>query len=216
MSYLTSQNPEQYYKLELEDCACPSFCSFTKDYYGDIVNICAFIDSLAADNKTGRHNDLINAFKEWENGNISVTRRPAYHECQLLTPEVLIARENCTFEDVVWRHTNLWGCIRNLRADKVNVSQIILSQGDRYIICIRPVFENLMVFKTHLPYPAWMPVGDRFWGFPGMMVTDGKYTYPRLFLHQKSYQSLQEAITDLNDETKIDYTVVCDEIFGDG
>ena len=49
-----------------------------------------------------------------------------------------------------------------------------------------------------------------------MLEVQREYTYSRLFFQQAIYDDLEDAIRDMNDETKIDLSVVCDEIFGDG
>ena len=211
------RNP--YYELVLEDAACPSFCSFTKSFHGNLSDIKGLMEALAGDNERGYHNRILNAFQAWEQGNLDVTHSPAYHECKLLTPEEVIDYEDFTFQNVIWQHTNIWGFIYELKADTIDVSQIVVKKDSHYIRCIRPVFENLAMRSSESPIPQmleWRPVGDMFWGYPHMMVLQGRYTYPRLFINQKYYTDIQEAIHDLRDETKIDYSVVCEEIFGDG
>ena len=49
-----------------------------------------------------------------------------------------------------------------------------------------------------------------------MMVLQGRYIYPRLFMEQAHYSDPEEALRDLTDETKIDFAVVMEELFGDG
>ena len=213
MSY---KKPDPFYEIVLPDYAGSSFCTFTKSYHGTLADIRELMEALSKNNVNGQHNELLRTWREWEQGNTVALHRPVYREHQLLTPEKMVAAKEHSLENITWQHTNIWDSIRNLKADRVSIHQVILAQGDWYIRCIRPVFENLMVYRRYLSPPQWLPIGNRFWGFPGMMVWDGKYTYPRLYIEQKSYKSLEETIADLNDESKIDYSKVCDEIFGDG
>ena len=213
MSY---KKPDQFYEIVLPDYAGPSFCTFTKSYHGTLADIRELMEALSKNNVNGQHNELLRAWRKWEQGNTVALHRPVYREHQLLTLEKMVAAKEHSLENIAWQHTNIWDSIRNLKADRVSIHHVILAQGDNYIRCIRPVFENLMVYKRHLSPPQWQPIENHFWGFPGMIVWDGKYTYPRLFVEQKLYHSLREAIEDLNDEVKIDYSKIGDEIFGDG
>lgn len=208
-----------YYELVLYNYSCPSFCSSAKSFHGMLSDIKALMDALAADDESGHHDHILNSFRAWEQGDTEATHRVAYHEYRLLTPEEVIEYEDYTFENVIWQHTNIWGCFYEMKADTVDISQIVVKQGNRYIRCIRPVFKDLMVRipDTQIPELAeWKPVGDRFWGYPRMMARQGRYTYPRLYVLQEYYNDMAEAVTDLYDETKIDYAAVCEEIFGDG
>ena len=213
MSY---KKPDQFYEIVLPNYADPSFCSCTKGYHGTLADIRELMEVLIKNNESGQHDELLQAWQEWEQENTAALHKPAYREHQLLTPEKIVATKEYSLENVAWEHTNIWDSIRNLKTDKVTVHQVILAQGNRYIRCIRPVFENLMVYKRYLSPPQWQQIGNRFWGFPGIMVWDGKYTYPRLYIEQEVYENLGEAFVDLNDETKINYSKICDEIFGDG
>ena len=62
----------------------------------------------------------------------------------------------------------------------------------------------------------WKPVGNRFWGYPQMMVLEDDRIYSRLFMEQQTYADLDEALRDMDDPEKIDYSVICEEILGDG
>lgn len=214
---MTLQSP--YHLIELKDCACPSFCSFTKPFHGRLSDIKGLMEALAGDNEKGCHDEILDAFRAWEQGTSEVTHKVTYRECRLLTAEELIACEDRTFENVIWKHTNIWDVVYELKAESIDVSQIVVKQEDRYIRCIRPVFENLMVRTPDAPIARmrqWRPVGDRFWGYPHMMVLQGRYTYPRLFMEQGHFFDPEEALRDLKDETKIDFAVVMEELFGDG
>lgn len=208
-----------YYKLVLREYACPSFCTFSKPFHGKLSDIKGLMEALADDNERGYHDELLSAFRAWELGDLDVTHNVAYQEYQLLTPEEVIDHEDFSFENVIWQHANIWDSIYELKADTIDVSQIVMKRDNLFIRGIRPVFKKLMVRCPEVPIPQlrdWDLVGDKFFGNPHMMVARGEYTYPRLFMEQATYESLEEAIRDLHDETKIDFSVVCDEIFGDG
>ena len=140
----------------------------------------------------------------------------AYQTQPLLVQEELIAYEDFSFENPRWEHINIWGSPRQLKASSVDVSQIVVRQGKWYIRCIRPVFKSLMYRNPSAPVSEWRPVGNRFWGHPHLMEVRGEYTYSRLFIRQAVYDDEQDAIRDLKDESKIDFSPVFDEIFGDG
>lgn len=219
MEEKTKKPRSPYYALVLDDCACPSFYSGAKSYHGRLEDIRGLMSALEADNDNGYHNEVLKAFYAWEQGDLKVTHKVAYQDRRLLTPEEVIGWEDFSYDHSIWQHTNIWGCVNELQADAIDVSQIVLKQGDWYLRCIRPVFRDLMVRKPEAPITQmreWEPVGDRFWGYPHMMVQHGKYTYPRLFMDLQHYSDLSDAIRDLKDASKIDYATVMDEVFGDG
>lgn len=219
MNAETRKRQERYYALVLDDCACPSFCSAPKAFHGRLSDIRGLVEALANDNADGHHNEVLNAFHAWEQGDLDVMHRVAYSNHKLLTQEEVVAQEDYALKHTVWQHTNIWGCVNELQADAIDVSQIVLKQGDWYLRCIRPVFRDLMVRTPEAPITQmreWKPVGDRFWGYPHIMVQHGKYTYPRLYMDLQHYSDLSDALRDLKDASKIDYATVMDEVFGDG
>ena len=216
---MTQDDQKQYYQLVLREYASPAFCSFAKFYHGTISDIRKLMDALAAINDDGCYNNLLHAFQEWEHGNTAVTHDVAFLEFQLLTPEEMVACKEYTLEKVGWRHINVWEYAYDMKAEAILVREIVLKQGDKYIRCIRPVFENLMVsVPDHPVLSKWDPVGSMFCGFPCMITVDDeeKCTTPRLYMEQGTYENLEDAIADLEDPEKIDFSVVCDDIFGNG
>lgn len=205
-----------YYELSLDDYSSPSFCSSAKPFHGRLSDIQSLIDALASDNQKGIHDELIAAFAAFQKGDHNVSLRVAYQTQPLLVQEDLIAYEDFSFENLSWEHINIWGSPRQLKASSVDVSQIVVRQGKWYIRCIRPVFKSLMYRNPSAPVSEWRPVGNRFWGYPHLLEVRGEYTYSRLFIQQAVYEDEQDAIHDLKDESKIDFSPVCDEIFGDG
>ena len=208
------------HELQLDDAACPSFCSFTKGFYGTYRDIKAFMNALAEHNEKGHHDMILKAFQAWETGDHEVEHSPAYHTCKLLTPREIFHRTEHLLKNVEFRHMNIWDFPYDFKADTVQVEQMLIKgKSDGYVRCLRASFENLTVRSPETPIPQmqeWKPVGNRFWGYPQMMVLEDDRIYSRLFMEQQTYADLAEALRDMEDSEKLDYSVICEEIVGDG
>lgn len=217
---MRNDRDEIIYEIQLDDAACPSFCSFTKGFYGTYRDIKSFMTALTEDNEKGHHDSILNAFRAWEAGDLEVEHSLAYHTCRLVTPRQIFHRTEHLLENVEFRHMNIWDFPYDFKADTVRVEQILIKgESDGYVRCLRASFENLTVRRPETPIPQmqeWKPVGNRFWGYPQMMVLEDDRIYSRLFMEQQTYADLAEALRDMEDSEKLDYSVICEEIVGDG
>ena len=100
---------EQYYRLELNDVATPSFTSFGKNYYGTMVQVRTFIKALEdADYLSGHSQGLIAAFYAYESGQTDVKHSVAYRDVPLLVPVTILHEETHSMTDLAWEHMNIW------------------------------------------------------------------------------------------------------------
>lgn len=200
-----------YYRINLYDPAVPSFCSFSKPYFGTLADIAEVMDSMKG---RGAYPDTIEAFARYLEGELDAERYVCYNKTKLLYPVELIALEQLEVDDAEWEHTNTWGSIYQMRAAKISVTQAVFKDRDDYCRCIRPEFVNLQY--NSLRRDCWRDVGRNFWGNTGMMRACGDKCSTTLFVEEQRGRELGAVLPNLGDVSKLDYSKVCDEIFGDG
>ena len=209
-----------FYCLTLDDYSCPSFCTFEKYYFGSIPQIASLIGSLEADENT---NDsltrLIQAFKEYCNGNTEVTYEVAYKEIPLLQPVFLYGLIKITTDSNKVEHLNAWDLPYYLRWVKAESEHIWLGHGKLYVRCIKTCFTNLQYsdVDTDAEYePIETGIG---FGFPNMIDIKDDLTTNKLFVIEKFFDNEEELLKDIRKFTNTPdpiYTEIFNDIFGDG
>ena len=208
---------EQYYCLHLDDYSAAAFTSFGKAYYGTMAEIKAFIDAL--DGHPTYHErfaDLIAAFREYEAGNREVKHNVAFQEIPLLEPVKFLGTQSLRLDNYRWEHLNIWRWPYNMRCDVVESTHYWFSLDGIYCRAVKARFENLQYENIG---GGWANVEDNFWGFPMMIVQEGRYLYNRMAVEEKRFKRKAEAQEDraafpLNRD--VDFTEFCNDIFGDG
>lgn len=206
-----SKIEQSYYRIELNDPAAPSFCSFSKPYFGTLADISEVMESMK---ERGVYPDTVEAFARYLEGELDAEHYVCYNKTTLLHPVELIAMERLEVDDAEWEHTNTWGAIYRMRAAKISVAQAVFKDGEDYCRCIRPEFVNLQY--NSLRRDCWRDVGRNFWGNTGMMRACGDKCSTTLFVEEQRATELGAVLSNLGDVSKLDYSKVCDEIFGDG
>lgn len=103
-------NEKQFYRLELDDMATPSFTSFGKFYYGTMEQLSIFMKALEEADHLGDHfKDLTQAFHSYEAGKTDVQHSVAYRDVPLLVPVRVLHEETHQIADHSWEHRNIWG-----------------------------------------------------------------------------------------------------------
>ena len=95
--------------------------------------------------------------------------------------------------------------------------QIVVKYGGKYCRCLRVWFDNLCYKTTG---DTWDNV-TRWWGHRDLMLN---YHLPGggfklnniLYLLDKQYDTLEEAVDSLTNPDELSFASFCDEIFGDG
>lgn len=202
---------QSYYRIELNDPAAPSFCSFSKPYFGTLADIAEVMESMK---ERGVYPDTVEAFARYLEGELDVEHYVCYNKAKLLHPVVLISVEQFELDDMQWDHTNTWDCIYSMRASHISVTQAIFYDGERYCRCIKPEFSDLQYNGTWQEH--WIDVRKRFWGNVGV-ISAGKYKCTlHLFVEEECSKDFDAIMANMGTEDKLDFSKVCDEIFGNG
>lgn len=206
-----SKIEQSYYRIELNDPAAPSFCSFSKPYFGTLADIAEVMDSMKG---RGAYPDTIEAFARYLEGELDAEHYICYNKTKLLHPVELIAMERLEVDEAEWEHTNTWGSIYQMRAAKISVTQAVFKDRDDYCRCIRPEFVDLQYNSPHRS--CWRAVGRNFWGNTGTIEACGNKCQLTLFVQEEWGTDLDAILANMGDETKLDFRRACDEIFGNG
>ena len=169
---------EQFYCLHLDDYSAAAFTSFGKAYYGTMADIKAFIDALGGDpERSENYAKLIAAFREYEAGNTAVKHNVAYQEIPLLEPVKLLGKATLRLDNYRWEHLNTWRWPYNMKCDVVDTTHYWFALDGIYCRAVKARFENLRYEDIG---GGWTAIEDRFWGFPMMIMSEGRYLYNRL------------------------------------
>lgn len=211
-------NNQQYYKLVLDDYATPSFISWYKDFFGTLDEISELMEALKADSRTREsHQQTIDAFESFLNGNTEAEHMVAYNRHRLLTPVEIIKSSDTFLQPVIWDHSNVWKCIYRMKTDAVNVQRAIFKADGSYVIGIRTQFRNLYFQSPDLDPPdKWDRLDGGFWGFPKLFDISGGILRYRLYTAMNRYPDLCSAEDDFADADRIDFKRIIDDVFGDG
>lgn len=150
-----------HFKIELQDPAVPSFCSFSKEFYGNFNDIAMAISCME---RKGVCPDTVDAFACYQAGDLEAEHYVCYNKSKLLHPVEVIAMEQFEIDEVQWDHLNAWECTYKMRASHISVMQAVIKDGQNYCRCIRPQFIDLQYNGRWRG--EWIDV-DRFWGNTG-------------------------------------------------
>lgn len=208
---------KQLYRLTLDDCSMPGFCSFNTDYIGTLEDVSAFIESLRSDEKCVKtESRLIEAWDSYSAGNHEVTYNAAYQENKLLARVKCLGIVEHKLVEFEWEHLNTWDCIYNMKCEDAVSTHIWVSYQGKYRRCVRVKFTNLQYKNTIDEYVSF---GGMCWGYPHMIEEDGDSTYHRMFVLEKTFKNKKEALLDMENFKKlpdIEFKYVLNDIFGDG
>ena len=174
-----------YFRIDLDDPAVPSFCSFSKSYYGTLADIGEVVSSME---QKGVCTDTVDAFKRYLEGELDVEHYVCYNKTKLLHQVELIAVEQFELDDMQWDYMNTWDCICSMRASHISVTQAVFFDGEHYCRCIRPEFSDLQ-YNGNRP-GHWVDVGKRFWGNVGVIGVGGYKCTLNLFVEEECSKEL--------------------------
>jgi len=171
----------QYYRINLEDYACPGFVSFSKAYYGTLVQFQAFVEALASDERCCKdYGHLIEMFHEYTSEEKLLDSEP------LLSPVELIKTETSKIDKLSWQHMNIWDCPYMMACDHVETVHVWLKDEDGYFRCLLARFDSLTCNGKAL--------SNRFWGFPHVIAQEDNITFNRLAVMEKRLTRWMSAI----------------------
>ena len=207
-----------FYCLTLDDYSVPAFCSFGKDYFGDLEQIALLINYLESDERHAENQaQLIQAFKEYCRGNKEVTHNVAYKEMPLLEPVCVYAQADSISDFSKYEHLNAWDCIYYMRFEKAESSHIWLRHKNRYVRCIKTKFYNLEYADIDAD-EEYKPIRYCM-GFPLQIVLEKDTVSNTLYVTEKIFDNEKELLQDIENFRNAPdpvYTEIFNDIFGDG
>ncbi len=203
---------DQYYALLMDDHSTPGYVSADKPYFGTLQDIQSLMTNL-----NDNYSETKEAFAAFLNGNVQVTHVIAFNQIPLLTPVSVCYERSYTLAEQQWEHINTWGYPYLMKADSINITQIVLKHEEKWYRCIRACFQNLQYGSV---VGGWIPVKNRFWGLPGILDVqeseNGIITLcNRLYIVEKAFATKQDALASFDTLPPV-FDGIIAEIFGDG
>lgn len=211
-----AEEKQEFYKMYLEDCSCPSFCSACKSVFGTLAEIEDFVAAYGEDcREKGELPEIVTAFEKWKAGEKDATHIAACSEQRLLTSAKLVYRARHAFKLYQWEHRNIWGCIYHMRCSAVNTEHRWIECEGRYYRCVTASFEDLEWAEEG----EWCKVDDSTWGIPHMLCFEKNCVRNRLAEVENMFETKEEMENDYQkffEKPIPDFSEFCNEIFGDG
>ena len=208
---------EEYYLIELDNYAMPGFVSFSKEYLMTISGFKEWLEELRKDeNMVQQWQILSEALQAFLDGQKYVTHQVAYRQVPFAKQVTLLHSESTSFDNHQWEHINTWGFPYRMRCEHVETRHFWLKCDGYYSRYMEARFTNLEYESSS---GKWDTFGDSFWGYPGVLVTEGNITRNLLAEPEKEFETFQEVKSDWQSfcqEPKPDFTEFCNDIFGDG
>ncbi len=202
---------KEIYSVVLDDYSSPAFVSGTKNYYGTLKQISAFMETLRK-----HHNErlgyIVDSFEEYKNGNKNATVYVAYNHHKMIERYKVLGEKRAKAENYQWEHFNTYDFIYEMRCDKVKTVHRWIKRRNQYIRVLKAQFTNLQ-YRSSIN-DEWCNYNS-CWGFPCIIMNEGN----TLMVAEKGFNSLEEAQADMASFSSINdviFTEFCNDIFGDG
>ena len=212
----TMKKDLQYYCLELDDYATPSFCTFSKPYFGTLEQIASLINKLDNEYYRENHSRLINAFKKYLAGNTAVTHNVAYSDVPLLTP--VSVYDEISFEsksEAIYTHHNIWDWICAFRWKGRKSRNIWLKYNESFFRCAWFEFTKLELMNLE---GVFKPLEYTYGGFPEIIEIKENSVSNRLAVIEKVFKKEAELLYDIKkfkEEPDFNFEEFFNDIFGD-
>lgn len=105
-----------------------------------------------------------------------------------------------------------------MRAEALELEQILLKEDKRYFYCVRPKITNLAYTTDISDDKRWLLLNGMFWGFPETLTFDKikNITRSRLYYIGSIYSNENDALLDFGRVDSIVLQAFCNDIFADG
>ena len=207
----------QYYCLELDDYATPSFCTFSKSYFGTLEQIASLINKLDNEHYRENHSGLINAFKEYLAGNTAVTHNVAYSDVPLLTPVSVYDEISIELKaNDKYEHLNIWDWSSLFRWKGGKSQHIWLKNNGSFFRCAWFEFTKLELMNLE---GVFKPLEYTYGGFPEIIEIKEHAVSNRLAVMEKIFETEAELLEDIEnfkENPDFNFKEFFNDIFGDG
>ena len=201
------------YALFLEDPAVPPFASAPKLYLGREDDILAVMQRLETERG---YPETVFAVRAFFAGDKSVTHTIASHEYPILSPVQPLDSTAFVLPQTEWSHTNTWDSEYLLRAESIEVTQILVYYKKLYVRCIRACFHEL---SYRVPPDEWLPIGRTILGHRcvlDIMPEPNRTLRNQLFVVEDIGDDPEEVKTKMRDPNAVMFRHILDEVFGTG
>ncbi len=205
---------EQYYEIKLEDYSDIDNPTAIKSYYGTLEDIGDLILALTENDWTAEnYASTIQAFEEFLDGEMAATHIIAGNEIRLLTPVKVLKQETILQWDAQWTYYADEHTATHMQAQFLDAQQLLLQDGDLYIRCIRPCFENVQYLH---PQHGWCNFGTVCSGFPYIYheFPEANAMNLRLFVPEQISASFEDCMFEIGFLNHINLTRACEDMVG--
>lgn len=205
-------NNEQFYAMRMPHWVFPDCGTIVKEVFGTVEQIRELIGLLGNEEWTRKYYaSTIAAFDEYEAGNLAAVHNVAGSQERLLTPVSELCRSAYLCGDARWYYTDQYGCALPAKAEVVDVEQVLLQDGERYLRCGKFRFEGL---SGALPLHGWSLHDGYSEGIPHMcQYFEPGAVHMRLYVLEQEYRDEDAARRDMETEGVLDYAQVSAELF---
>lgn len=191
MTQLLIEPTGPFFRVELPDYACPAFVTLTKNFFGTLEDINAFLAAHSEEQRTNL-------------GDLKLTAVP------------IMGTRTAKNSDYKVEHLNVYGWPYIMHSKMVESVHVWLKYDDRYYRCVRARMEAL-AYSTPEIDDGIHPLEGHSWGYPHLIEYVKPYTFNRLYEVEKSFDTWDEAEKDMKSFVwEIDLTEVFNDILGDG
>lgn len=204
---------EQYYEIKLEDYSTQDACA-TKSYYGTLDDIGGLILALTEHEWTAEnYASTIHAFEEFMDGNHAATHVIADTKLRLLTPVKVLCASEILHCNAKWSYYIDGDTKMHMQAQLLDATQVILQDGDQYIRCIRPCFEEVQYRDRLL---GWCSVRTSYSGFPNIFCDfpEENALNMRLFVPEQVSNTLEDCVFEMGSLYHMNLTRACEDLLG--
>ena len=206
-------NKAQYYRLRLPDMVMPEGQVVIKEFFGTQEEIGELFTSMEQDEWCRYF--YRSSFQAWERflaGDLGAVHRvEGEKQERLLTPVSELARASFLFDNLQWKYPNKFDCTMQAKAETMEVIQILLQDGERYIRCCKYWFQNLERIHSE---KGWIPYDNDPQGIKNLFVH--RYTdtvFSRVFLPEWEGSYQDQAMYEVQDEHSLILSQVSRELF---
>ena len=200
--------------ITLWDYASPSFCSFTKEYAGNLQMLDRYFAVRAMEHPDSEETQYFaSAFARLRQGEAGIIVNVAYQDVPFGKPAELIAVKKTDMLRFEYRHMNVWDCPYWIHAERCEARLAYIRADDMYLRCVLAEFTSPM-YST-VPDER-IPLGRMIMGQPSLIALEADRLYNRLMIVESRFDSEKELNSDMKTPCEIDYSGFFDDVFGDG
>ena len=205
-------NKSPYYRIRLDGLVMPEEKLVIKEFFGTQEQIGELLNEIDKDVWWREYYAYtLDAWEKYQAGDHDAVHFVGSDAERLLTPVTEICRSAYLIDNARWRYKDKYGCIMLADADMVDVNQVLLQDGYRYIRCARYWFEGLC--RVHSD-KGWVFYDGVSRGIPCLMKSLEEGTANnRLFVIEGVYDDVDSAMADMQKEAKFHYQQISRELF---